>query len=114
MDYTKFLPHINVEEGKGRVMNNFGLYTTLLKKFKGRQMMDELIVAINKNELAEVCQISHALRGTAANLSFPIVHKTVADIEKLAKNGEDSSHLIDDLKNAIDGLDAAIAELTTG
>jgi len=113
MDYEKYLPHIDVNDGKARVMNNLGLYTTLLKKFKGRQMTEDLIAAIGANDLPKVGQVAHALRGTAANLSFPTAHKVVSEIEKLAKGGENCAHLTDELQIVMTDLESAIAELTS-
>ena len=111
MDYVKLLPHINVEEGKNRVMNNMALYLKLLVKFKGREMAENLIEAAKNNNHAVVAQEAHAIRGTAANLSFPTLDKISSEIEALAKTNESCLHLTDSLLDAITSLELAINEL---
>ena len=114
MDYGKFLPNINVEEGKARIMNNMALYIKLLNKFKGRQMADNLIEAAKNGDHSAVAQHAHALRGTAANLSFPRLNDITSEIESLAKASEDSLHLTAQLDSVVTDLEAAIAELVNG
>jgi len=112
-NYEKFLPHIDVNDGKARIMNNMNLYITLLKKFKGRQMTDDLLAAIAASEMDKIVQLSHALRGTASKLSCPTLQEVTSEIESLAKEGKDSSHLTKQLDTAMKALDESIAELTT-
>ena len=113
MDYAKYLPHIDVNDGKARVMNNMGLYTTLLKKFKGRQMADELLAAIKTSDTETVTQVAHALRGTAGNLSLPKLQTVSSEIEALSKGGNDCSHLAEQLDSAIDDLMGCISDFTS-
>jgi len=114
MDYGKFLPNMNVEEGKARIMNNMALYMKLLNKFKGRQMTNDLIEAIKNGDHAAVAQHAHALRGTAANLSFPRINDITSEIEAKSKANEDCSHLTEQLDSAMTDLEAAVAELVNG
>ena len=113
MDYEKYLPHIDVNDGKARIMNNMALYMTLLKKFKGRQMTDDLLAASKEGDYAAVVQFAHALRGTASNLSFPALAEVTSEIEALAKASQDCSHLTERLDVTVRDLENAIAELTT-
>ena len=92
-------------------MDNFELYKKLLGKFKGREMADELISAVNGGDTPKVIQVAHALRGTAGNLGFPILNEVTEKIEVLAKGGESSAHLIEPLNDAIKALEEAIAQL---
>ena len=108
MEYDAYLPHINVNDGKTRVMNNLALYTRLLGKFKGREMTDGLLEAIKAGDNAKAIQQAHALRGTAANLGFPVLHEVTEKIETLCKSEADCAHLCGDLDNAITSLDEAI------
>ena len=112
MDYAEYLPHIDVNDGKARVMNNLTLYKTLLKKFNSHEIADNLLDAMNKDDAHKVAQLSHALRGTAANLSFPALQVVASDIEKLAKSGKDSSHMAEALMDAVDNLKESIGRLT--
>ena len=109
----KYLPHIDVKDGVTRVMNNLKLYTTLLKKFKVTEMTANLVEAIQNNNVETIMSVSHALRGTAANLSLPVLMEVTAEIETLAKSGSDSSHLIERLNTASTELVAAIEDLTS-
>jgi HPt (histidine-containing phosphotransfer) domain-containing protein len=111
-DFAKFLPQVNVAEGKARVMNNLKLYITLLGRFKGRQMTDDLLLAMRQSNTAMVAQHGHALKGTAANLSFPQLIAVTSEIEELAKSGTGTSHLCDKLEETFGELDRAIKEIT--
>ena len=95
-------------------MNNMALYMKLLNKFKGRQMTDDLIEAAKKGDHSAVAQHAHAIRGTAANLSFPRLNDITEEIESLAKAGKDCLHLTDQLDSAVVDLEAAISELING
>ena len=110
LEYDVYLPHINVNDGKARVMNNLKLYTTLLGKFKGRQMTDELLEAVNAGDSARAVQHAHALRGTAANLGFPVLQKVTEEIETLCKAEQSCGHLCDELDKAMIELEAAITQ----
>ena len=112
-EYVVYLPHINVNDGKTRVMNNLSLYMRLLGKFNGRQMTDELLTAIKGGDSDKIIQGAHALRGTAGNLGFPVLLEITEKIELLCKAGEDSSHLCEPLNEAMIALDEAINKLTT-
>jgi len=112
MDYDLFMPHINLKDGVTRVLNNEKLYLSLVKRFKGRAMTDTLLGAIESGDSNDVIQAAHALKGTAANLGFPVVYKITEDIETLAKAGEPcTDDLRDKLQEAIDNLEQALAKL---
>ena len=111
MDYASLLPNINVEEGKARVMNNMALYLKLLAKFKGREYASNLIEAAKSENHTVVAQQAHAIRGTAANLSFPRLDGVASEIEALAKASECCLHLTNNLEDAITDLEGAIEKL---
>ena len=108
MSYSAYLPHINVTEGKTRVMGNVAIYAKLLTKFNGRQMVNNLLESILEGDNKKIIEHSHALRGVASNLSFPTLHEVVDEIESLAKRDMDSTHLITRLGKAIDALEKVI------
>ncbi|MCL2372371.1 MAG: Hpt domain-containing protein [Defluviitaleaceae bacterium] len=112
MNYDDYLPHIDVEEGMSRVLNNMALYLKLLNKFNPRQMTDLALEAIASGDKAAVIQSVHALRGTSGNLSLPALSTVTEHIEELAKRDMDYSHLVEMLENATDGLEKAIETLT--
>ena len=108
MDYARYLPYIDVNDGKTRVMDNLKLYVRLVAKFDGRKMAGEIVDAINSGDTAMVAQKSHALRGTAANLGFTQVQKIAEEIEILSKQEQDSTHLKESLNEAIESLVGAV------
>ncbi|MCL2840478.1 MAG: Hpt domain-containing protein [Defluviitaleaceae bacterium] len=108
MEYSEYLPHINVAEGKTRVMNNLKLYTSLLGRFKGRDMTNDLLASIKDGDKIKAAQHAHALRGTAANLGFTVLYGITEEIETLCKKDEDCKHLCDALDAAMTALDDAI------
>ncbi|MCL2217467.1 MAG: Hpt domain-containing protein [Defluviitaleaceae bacterium] len=110
MDYDEYLPHINVNDGKARIMNNMLLYITLLSKFKGQQMTIDLLNAIHDGDSAQAMHHAHALRGTAGNLGFPILHDITKEIEALCKNGQPCDHLCQSLSDSMSALEAAIGK----
>ncbi|MCL1863227.1 MAG: Hpt domain-containing protein [Defluviitaleaceae bacterium] len=114
MDYSSFLPDIDVVSGKARVMDNMKLYQRLLGKFDAAKMAADVTSAVLADEYATVISAAHALRGTAANLGFPIVQEITNEIEILAKKEEDCKHLVDKLNDAISSLEGAIARLLEG
>jgi len=111
MDYSSYLPEINIEEGKARVMDNLKLYLRLLGKFDGEKMAADVMDAMKTGDVKLVALATHALRGTAANLSFPVVQKISSEIEALAKADQDSSHLAEPLNEAMTALMVSIRKL---
>ena len=103
-DYSAYLPHVNVKDGKARVINNLKLYKTLLGKFNGRELANDVIAAINAKDSTNVVHSAHALKGTSANLGFPEVCKITDEIENLGKGGNDASHLIEPLNASVNAL----------
>ncbi|MCL2198027.1 MAG: Hpt domain-containing protein [Defluviitaleaceae bacterium] len=114
MDYSSFLPDIDVEGGKARVMDNTKLYQRLLGKFDAAKMAGDVTSAVETGDYKAVVQAAHALRGTAANLGFPVVQEVTNDIELLAKKEEDCKHLIGKLNDAVSALQGAIERLLAG
>lgn len=111
MDYASFLPDVDVESGKARVMDNMKLYQRLLGKFDAAKMAADVTSASEADDYKAVVQAAHALRGTAANLGFPVVQEVTNEMELLAKKEEDSKHLVSKLNDAVTSLEGAIARL---
>jgi len=111
MDYNMYLPHMDVADGVKRVMNNMTLYMKLLGKFKGREMADTILNAIKLMNFDDIATATHALRGTAANLSFPNVYRITSEIEEIAKSKQDCSHLANILDEAVNSLEDCISKL---
>ena len=111
-DYARYLPDIDVVDGVSRIMDNKKLYLSLLKKFKARQMSEDLINKINANEDPEqISQGAHAIKGAAGNLGLTRLSQTAIEIEARIKNKEDCSDLVLPLNEALVSAERAIAEL---
>ncbi|MCL1877431.1 MAG: Hpt domain-containing protein [Defluviitaleaceae bacterium] len=108
MDFSSFLPDIDIEDGKKRVMGNMSLYARLLSRFDGRKMSENIITAIDSNDEKALGQAAHALKGTSANLGFPVIIKVVSEIDVLCREGKSCEHLKQDLIDATESLCAAI------
>jgi len=111
VDYSSFLPEIDVKDGIARVVNNEQLYLKLLKKFDGEKMRNAITNAIEANNMGDVAYATHAMRGAASNLGFGSLLKIASEIEELAKSNQDCKHLCAPLEKAVDDLNAAIARL---
>jgi len=113
MDYSVFLPDINVEDGKNRVMGNMKLYLRLVGRFDGLKMANSIRDAVKAGDTTATADAAHALRGTAANLAFPVVQKITEEIEKGAKNGEDCTQFLQPLEDATTALAEAISRVVS-
>ena len=102
---------ISVEEGIKRVVNNRSLYIRLLKSFKGREMVEQIIRAAQKEEYKEGTGTCHALRGTAANLAMHPLADITKKVEDRMAAGESPEDLLPSLKESIEEVEAAIAEI---
>ena len=112
MNYKKHLPHINVETGQSRVLNNTKLYISLLGRFQARQMVDELFKSIVENDRDEITGRAHAIKGAAANLSLPVLEELATEVEKLSKEGKAVEYMCQPLEDAVTALEDAISEIT--
>jgi chemotaxis protein histidine kinase CheA len=111
MDYTEYLPDIDVEDGKARVMNNLGLYMRLLGRFDGAKMAGDITDAIDAGNAKEISAAAHALKGTAANMGFGEVRRVTAEIEAAVKAGESCEELSQTLTEAMASLLQTIGRL---
>jgi HPt (histidine-containing phosphotransfer) domain-containing protein len=91
--------YINVEEGLKRLMNNTGLYTKLLAKFKEDTRLNELDAALSAADMEKAKAAVHTLKGLAANLSLTELHKQSIEIEIQIKAGQVNPDQINIVKN---------------
>jgi HPt (histidine-containing phosphotransfer) domain-containing protein len=109
-NYEAYLPHINAAEGIKRIMNNKKLYITMLGRFKARQMTDDVLAAIQSGNHERITFAAHALKGTSGNLGLPMLAKLTGEMEALAKQERDISHMVTELEVLIETVICAIAE----
>jgi HPt (histidine-containing phosphotransfer) domain-containing protein len=77
----KEIVYVNVDEGIKRVVNNAGLYVTLLKKFKADTNFGDLEGHLRALDFEKARISAHALKGVAANLSLTELFEKVRDLE---------------------------------
>ncbi|MCL2499853.1 MAG: Hpt domain-containing protein [Defluviitaleaceae bacterium] len=109
-NYEAYLPHIDAAEGIKRIMNNKKLYITMLGRFKVRQMADEVMEAIKSGDHERIVFAAHAIKGTSGNLGFPTLSKLSGEMEVLAKQEQDASHLVPQLGELVAVVIDAIAD----
>jgi HPt (histidine-containing phosphotransfer) domain-containing protein len=106
--------YVNVSEGTKRVMNNTKLFAKLLGKFKEDKSIGELEVALNNGNIEKAQASVHTLKGIAANLSLPNLHKKCIEIESELKAGavnpDNVSNVKDIHSQTVTEVDKVIAE----
>ncbi len=77
------IPGINLAEALNRIGNNKQLLVKLIRMFTQQHGKDvELIQqALAREDRKEAIHLSHALKGTAGNLSLPTIQKAASDLE---------------------------------
>ena len=82
LNYNDYIEFIDIKKGLLRINDNKKLYLSLLKSYIGQQMLEELEEHIKKSDIKKALVVAGALKGVAANLSFPAVFAEVSRIEK--------------------------------
>jgi len=111
LDYKELLPDVDVEAGLNRLMKNKKLYASLLKKFTGRAMAEELIANIENGDYDKSAKAAHALKGVSANLGLNRLTDISLRIESRAKDERSSDDLIDVLEETVEDVEEAINRL---
>ncbi|MCL1959867.1 MAG: Hpt domain-containing protein [Spirochaetes bacterium] len=106
--------YVNTEEGVKRLMNNTGLYSKLLTKFKDDTRLSELDAALNAGDMEKAKSAVHTLKGLAANLALTELHKQSVEIEIQIKAGQVNPDQINIVKNVytktLEEVDKVIAQ----
>ena len=102
----------DVEDGLSRVMGNETLYARLLGMFAPVESASAVRAAIDANDARIGEEASHALKGTAGNLSAVDLFRISADQCELFRAGDmaGAAALMDDLESAAHAAQAAIDE----
>jgi HPt (histidine-containing phosphotransfer) domain-containing protein len=112
-NYEAYLPHINAAEGIKRIMNNKKLYITMLGRFKVRQMTDTVLEAIQAGDYEKMVFTMHAIKGTSANLGFATLSQLAAEMETLAKQKKDVSHMVPQLEDLVETVITVMGDFVT-
>ena len=110
-EYEQYLPYIAVVEGKKRMLGSLQVYIRLLKKFELRQVVTGLVESIEKKSHNEVIRQSHAVKGTASNLSLIALYDIINELEGYAKDGQDVGHFVAALQTTMEETEKNIAAL---
>jgi|GEM_PF-923430 len=98
-----FKPYANLEEGLGRLMNNKGLYSKLLKRFQtNTEAVNSIEALLTAGDTQKALEEIHAIKGTSANLSLVNIQEAAASLEADLKyvTGENKDSLFEALKES--------------
>ncbi len=87
IDFSDFLPYINVEEGLSRIRGNKKLYASMLTNFRNGKIINDMKEADQSGELDKLLLCLHSLKGVSGNLALSMLFDTVTPIETLLKSG---------------------------
>jgi PAS domain S-box-containing protein len=76
-----------------------------------QQALDQLVTAQAKGDLAKMYQIAHKIKPSLSSMGIDCLYQTIRDVEMLAKNGEDSTLLQQQLKTLISTLNTVLHQL---
>jgi HPt (histidine-containing phosphotransfer) domain-containing protein len=96
------LVYVDTAEGIKRVMNNAGLYNTLLAKFKAGTSLDEILGFLNAGNYESAQIAAHTIKGVAANLSLTEFFKQILELETQIKARSVNLEQIDLVKRTFD------------
>ncbi|GHU55262.1 hypothetical protein FACS189442_2620 [Spirochaetia bacterium] len=94
--------YVNAEEGIKRVVNNAGLYVTLLNKFKADTGMADIEARLAVFDFEKAQASAHTLKGIAANLSLTELFEKVRDLESQIKKKTVPGGAADAVKSVYD------------
>jgi HPt (histidine-containing phosphotransfer) domain-containing protein len=91
--------YVNLDEGLGRVMKNWKLYTKLLGKFITDTNLDEILVSVQSADYKKAQEQAHTLKGISANLSLTELYKQTLELETQIKAGSVNQDIQESIKN---------------
>lgn len=79
---------VDIDGGLKRLNGNEGLYTRLLGSFVKAIKANYVAADFDAQDLTEAIEKTHAIKGTAGNLSITPVYKAYTDIVDLLRTGK--------------------------
>lgn len=104
---------INIADAMARLNNNKKLYIMLLKKFDGKNMIDDLLGKIKSGDAVAAEASAHTLKGLAANLSLADLRANAESIDAQLKTGDinvNTAEIEVSMARTIEAIDLWIAE----
>ena len=111
MDYSDFMPYIDVKGGLARLMNNPKFYARMLKTYLASMNMDyydEMAKYLAAGEFETAREKIHAFKGTSSNLSIAKNYDISRDLEAIAKEHGDYAAKLEELRVS---MEATIPEI---
>jgi HPt (histidine-containing phosphotransfer) domain-containing protein len=90
------------------------LYDDLLRALveTTRQQLTELVTAVEQNQIAEVRNLAHSIRGAASNLRLHELRAAVERLQQAAHQGFEGDQLMAAVAGLQESLDAVDREIT--
>ena len=104
---------INLDDAMSRLNNNKKLYIMLLKKFDGKQRLDELLSKIKSGDVVAAEASAHAIKGLAANLSLADLRAKSEEIDIQLKAGNiniNTAEIVESMDKTLEAVNLFIAE----
>lgn len=79
---------VNIDEALERFMGNAALYEKMLKTFPDMVKSAEVPLDFDCDDYAEIIEKTHAIKGTAGNLSIDPLYKAYTQIVQLLRDGK--------------------------
>jgi len=99
---------ISIEEGLKRVRNNKVLYLRLLNNFNGHTLLNDIVQATENNDLDEVANAVHTLKGVSSNLAMNLLADVLEQMEVKLKAGENIESFIPILEENLKEIEESI------
>ena len=101
---------LNWQDGVARVVNNRALYAKLLGRFADSQggAADAIEAALAAGNTEEARQLTHTLKGTAANLGGEALADAALHLEEAIKNGQDVAAVLGVVRQSLQDTLAAM------
>ena len=112
MDFSEFLPWIDVKGGLARLMNNKKLYARLLKKYMDDTNFESIVAPLTAGDLVAAHEKIHAFKGVSSNLSIAKNYELSKELEAIVKERGDFTAKLSELRDSIESTAPAIAQLT--
>ena len=110
------LPGLDVVEGVGRMMGQWGIYFEIIQHFAETNQFfyDELIRNLKEEEVDNVVEMLHRFKGISASISANELSALLAEIEKeMRERGAIGQSQLENLKRAFETVMTSIASART-
>ena len=111
MDYTEFLPYVDVKGGLARLMNNKKLYARLLKSYLATTDFMSMAEPLGTGDFEAAREKIHTFKGVSANLSVNQNFELSRELEAIVKERGDFAAKLSELKASMEASAPVINRL---